>query len=72
MNVVEPKLRVVAAMDLEQRVRELGSGIIAQEMIGRGPDPAQIDVLEPGSERLDSLAQLRVGDRMDSGLGHFH
>ena len=34
--------------------------VVAEEMVGRGPTPSQVDVVEPGPERLD-LARGLVG-----------
>ena len=41
---------------------ELGARIVAEEMVGRGLDAAQIDIVEPGSQRLDPFPQRILAD----------
>lgn len=40
------------------KFRPLERGIVAQKMIGRGPDTAEVEIMEPGSEFLNPLANL--------------
>src|SRR5205823_8424127 len=46
---------------LRREAAELGAGIIAEEMVGRGPRAAEIDVVKPGAERDD--ARFEIGTR---------
>src|SRR3546814_407356 len=44
-------------------------GIIAEEMVRRGLDPVEVDVVEPLAERLHALADL-VGGQTVQGAAH--
>src|SRR6185437_9277984 len=55
---VEHALAAEIARETGFEAAELRAGIIAQEMVGRGPYAIQIDVVEPRPERLYALFQV--------------
>lgn len=51
---------------------EFCAGIIAEEMIGRGPYSTKVDVVEPGPERIDARPEVASGNGAEARLNHVH
>ena len=51
---------------------KLGAGIIAEEMVWRGPHPAKVDVVKPRGERGNALFQVVARDGAQPGFNDVH
>src|SRR3954470_12657488 len=51
---------------------ELRAGVIAEEMIGRGPHVPKLNVMKPRPERLNAAFEVALGNGAQAGFGHAH